>query len=97
YLAQAEAARLLQQLVSAGENGRLQHGGEQVVGQVAETVLRDAFVSFEVEVVENLATVLVGDGEDREAQERGGTLLKAAEQARLITGVEAKGVDQVGA
>jgi hypothetical protein len=62
-LPESDAARLLQQLIGAREDGRPQHREEKIVCQKPEAVFLHTFVPFEIEVVKNLAAVLVSDGE----------------------------------
>src|SRR5690348_9138657 len=97
YLPQSQTARLLNQLVSSGKDGRLDDVFEQVLGKVAEPVFGLALVTLEVEVVKDFSAILVRDREHRKAQKRGGAHFETGHQPLLTACVERKCVHQVGA
>src|SRR2546423_11841120 len=97
HLPQSQLARLLDQLVSARKDRRLDHRLKQLLREVTQPVLRLALVTLEVEVIKNFSAILVRHREKWKAEERGRALLKTRHQAFLASCVKGERVNQIGA
>src|SRR5262249_17511465 len=97
HLSKPQTARFGNQFESTRKDRRFQHVFKQLVGKITKSVFGFAFITFEEEIVEYLATVLIGGDEYGNAQNGGRSLCDALPQPLLIFRQEVEGMHKIGA
>src|SRR3990172_114746 len=95
HLAQPHGPRLVEKLEGARIDGGADDLFEQVLGQVAQAVLRLALVPLEEDVVEDLPAIEVGGEEKGNPSERGCEAAEAPQDPLVVSGIERERVHQV--
>jgi len=96
-LPQPETSRLLNQLESTGKYGGFEHVGEQLAGKEAHSILGLTLVSFEKQIVEGSAAILIGNGEKWYAEKRRRAFRETPYQAGLIPRIETQRMHKIRA